>query len=49
MSQLQKAIHSLESKINEITVKNTDDFVLVQTTQKTLAVLVDSMEKVGES
>ncbi len=46
MSQLQKTMHNLETKINEIAVKNTEDFALVQTTQKTLAVLVDAMEKV---
>lgn len=46
MSQLQKTIHSLETKINEITMKSTEDYAAVQSTQKTLAVLVNSMEKV---
>ncbi|CAL8107026.1 unnamed protein product [Orchesella dallaii] len=45
MSQLQKTMHNMELKVNEIAIKNMEDMALLQTTQKTLAVLVDSMEK----
>lgn len=43
---MQKAMHTLETKINEIVAKNTENFALVQTTQRTFGTLLDSMEKV---